>query len=95
MVIGQVHIGGVPVLESKHYAPVGPNRNAPETPPGTFQRMQSKTRQVYILRLSSAVQHGKDVLQFLNLFRRDASAVILFEEPLQTFVPEVLDHRSE
>ena len=95
MVVRQSNVTGAPVLETEYHTPVGPYRNAPESFPVSFQRVESETGQVHVLWYAGAVQNGEDVLYLRNLVGTDPLSFVVFEQPLQTFVPEVLDHTCQ
>src|SRR3990172_196642 len=92
MVVCQIHVAGVPVLETEDHAPVGADCYAPETPPVALERVQPEPRQVHVLRRAGPVQNGKNVPHLLHLIGADSLVLIALEQPLKPLVPEALDH---
>jgi hypothetical protein len=94
MIVDQVHVVCVVAAKAEDDAPVRPDGHAPETLKVAFEGVKPKAGQVHIVRLSSAVQNGKDVFELLDVLLPDALALRVLEEPFEALMPEALNHSS-
>src|SRR3990172_5860418 len=94
MVVDQINIVRVASLEAEDDAPVCPDRHAPEALEVAFEAVQSEAGQVHVFRPPGAVQHEKDVFEFLEQIRADAFSVALLKQPFQPLMPEAFNHGS-
>ena len=72
MIIQIIHIVRIACLKAKGDAPVSRYPNRPVALQFAFERMQPESRQVYIVRLSAAVENRQNIAQANDVLRRYA-----------------------
>src|SRR5438132_4876533 len=75
VVVDEINVVSVAFLKAKDDAPICPDSHTPEPSELPFQAVQSKTRQVHVLRPAGAIQNGQDVFYFFELIRAEAFAL--------------------
>ena len=83
MVVHQIDIVGLSVLEAEDHAPIGAHADRPEPFQITFERVQSKTRQVQCLDRKGVIECEQDILQLIDVLRRHLASVSALIKPLQ------------
>ena len=69
------------------------NVNCPQTFPITLQRMQAKSRQIYIFNAGCSIQGGQAHSKLLLVMRPDSRNAARIEKFLQAFMLECFDHK--
>ena len=69
MIIRVVHIGRMAILESERDPPVSRNGDGIVPAKLPSKLVESKPREVHILRLTAAVKHGEDTPQLSDVVR--------------------------
>ena len=79
MIVDQIDIIRIAILESKHYAPVGPYDNTPEPLQFSSERMQSKAGETHVFRSLGPVQNSENVFNLRNVIGANTSGCAIFK----------------
>ncbi len=91
MIVDEIDVPGHPVFESKNNPPVGSNGHRPEAFEIALQGMKMKRWQVERVDRFRHVQNGENLPDLADMFRTDASRIVVLEQLSQALVPKTLD----
>jgi hypothetical protein len=94
VIVDEIDIEYISILEPEDDAPVRPDSDGPKAFQVAFQHMKAKGRLIQGLYRRRGIQCGQYPSDTINHVRRKLPAVILFMEPLESFVAKALDHAS-
>jgi hypothetical protein len=92
MVVCQIDIECVAILEAEDNPPIGAHADGPKPLKVSAKRMEPQAWKIHVLNLFRGFEQTEDVLDFLDVPRVDAPAVVIFVEPLQAFMAKPGDH---
>ncbi len=73
MVIHQINIEAIAVSKPEHDSPVAANRDTPESPQLTPERMKTIAREIDIIQPNGRIQVSQHVVNPLQLIRLDTA----------------------
>ena len=88
MIVDQIDLTGIAILEPKHYAPVRPDSNTPESLQFSFKWMQGKAGKVHAFRSLGAVQNAENIFDLLNVIGGDAFGFAISKQAFEALVLE-------
>ena len=89
-----IDIGRMAIGKSKDNSPIGSNRDRHEALQSTFQRVQIESWKIHILHGPGCIQACEYVAQFRQMFRHNASGVVIFIKTFQPLMAERLNHKQ-
>lgn len=94
MVIDKVHVESVPAFKPENNPPVRADSRRKKAFQLTSEAVQAESRHVHAFNLLCGVQGRKNEVYPLQHVRRQFAAVVILEEPPQTFVPKGFYHEG-
>ncbi len=73
-------------VKAENHSPIGAYGNRPKAFRRAFERMQPEPRQIHVGNGSGGVKRCQNIPQLANMFRVNATRVVLFKKPFQTLV---------
>jgi hypothetical protein len=94
VIVDEIDIEYISILEPENDAPVRADRDSPKALQLTLQHMKTKSRLIQCFYRSYGIERGQYPADAIDHVRRKLPVVILFIEPLESFVAKGLDHPS-